>query len=59
VHAFGGCYTTSAIFGIGKGTVFQRLTKNEFLLSYFDAMLNAEALADEVTDAGMVLMVVV
>ena len=26
VHAMGGCDTTSAIFGLGKGTVFSKIT---------------------------------
>lgn len=59
MHTFGGRDTTSAIFEIWKGTVFQRLTKSESLLPYFDVMLNAEALADEVKDAGAALMAAV
>ena len=28
VHALGGCDTTSAIFGFGKGTIFNRITED-------------------------------
>ena len=56
IHAFGGCDTTSAIFGLGKGTVYQRLTKNANLLPFLEVMLEGNASKEEVTSAGVAIM---
>jgi hypothetical protein len=55
-HAFGGCDTTSAIFGIGKGTVFNRLTRNKSLESCFLVLENIGACQEDVKSAGLKIM---
>jgi hypothetical protein len=58
-HAFGGCDTTSAIFGQGKGTVFKKVTQNKLLETSLLVMENVDASVADVTLAGLKIMSVV
>lgn len=56
LHAFGGCDTTSAIFGHGKGTVFSKLSGNKSLSADIETLQNPAAQPDNVVQAGLHLM---
>jgi hypothetical protein len=56
LHAVGGCNTTSAIFGIAKGTVYKRLSRGESLETHLKLMQDVAADEDEVRSAGLALM---
>ena len=58
IHALGGCDTTSALYGVGKATVYKRI-KNCHLKTQLETMQNSEADEKSVSDAGMMLMVCV
>ena len=58
IHAIGGCDTTSAIFGIGKGTILKRLSAEKQYVTYTDALHDRAATAEEVVSAGLKLMVI-
>jgi cytochrome c553 len=57
VHAFGGCDSTSAIFGLGKGTVFAKINKDTSLHSHCTTLQSHTASPDAVCEAGVKLMV--
>lgn len=59
VHAFGGCDTTSAIFGHGKGKILTKLTATKACRGHLDTMQKVDGTADEVADAGRKLMVAI
>jgi hypothetical protein len=56
IHAFGRCDTTSAIYGIGKRTVFQRLMTNVSASDHLDSMRKSGASVHEIKTAGASLM---
>jgi len=58
VHALGGCDTTSALYGVGKATVYKRI-KNCHLMPQVETMQNSEADEKSVSEAGLNLMVIV
>ena len=57
LHALGGCDTTSAIFGHGKGTLFMRLGRNDRLRNHVETLQNAAATHTEVRQAGLQLLI--
>ena len=57
IHAVGGCDTTSALYGIGKATVFRRITAVRANKHLVHTMQNENANKDEVIAAGLSLMV--
>ena len=57
VHALGGCDTTSAIFGVGKGTVFTRISNDAALHRHCMTLLCKTADVAQVTSAGIELLV--
>jgi hypothetical protein len=56
-HALGGCDTTSAMFGVGKGTVYNQFKNDERNRVNFDVMQCPSATAEEVSHAGIQLMI--
>jgi len=58
LHALGGCDTTSAIFGFGKGTVFSKLSNNVAVRHMVDILQDPVASTEQVEAAGMQLLVV-
>ena len=59
VHAFGGCDSTSTIFGHGKGTILKQLTKNSALHEHCVTLQSETATVQEVKTAGLQLFVAV
>jgi hypothetical protein len=59
VHAMGGCDTTSAIFGHGKGTVYDCISKNSSLHNDCMILQSSSASADDVCNAGVRLMIAI
>jgi len=57
LHALGGCDTTSAIYGFGKGTVLTRLGSNCCARTHVELMQDVHATHDEVKEAGLQLLV--
>jgi len=57
VHAFGGCDTTSAVFGHGKLTILKRITAMKGSTTQTDIMHKLHVSQDEVAEAGHRLMV--
>jgi 5'-3' exonuclease len=57
LHALGGCDTTSAIFGHGKGTVLKRLNSESSLHCHLQVLQALESGVDEVKQAGVAVMV--
>ena len=55
LHAFGGTDTTSAIYGHGKGTLFNSLATNCRLSCFVSDLQNQEATQEEVGKAGLQL----
>ena len=52
-HAIGGCDTTSAIFGFGKGKIFNKLNDDKTLHSHCVTLLSESATADDVGMSGV------
>jgi hypothetical protein len=59
LHALGGCDTTSAIYGHGKGTVFSKINKDSKMHLHCTTLQNSEASVDDVCKAGVQLMVAI
>ena len=57
LHAFGGCDTTSAIFGHGKGNVLSKLSSKCSARDCISVMQNPGASVTAVSEAGQRLMV--
>ena len=57
VHALGGCDSTSAIFGLGKGTIFNRIIKDSFCHIHCSTLQYERASLGEVCAAGINLLV--
>ena len=57
IHAVGGCDTTSALYGIGKATVFRRITAVRANKHLVYTTQNENANKDEVITAGLSLTV--
>jgi hypothetical protein len=55
IHAFGGCDTTSAIFGPGKRTIFKKVAGEPHLLSQCKVLQNETASIADVCAAGLQL----
>ena len=58
LHALGGCDTTSAIFGFGKGTVFSKVGNNGAVRRNVDILEDPAAGIEQVVEAGLQLLVV-
>jgi len=56
VHAIGGCDTTSAIFGIGKGTVLKRLCQVTHYVGLTSVLQDRNSQLDDVIAAGLELL---
>jgi len=59
VHAIGGCDTTSAIFGIGKGTVFHRLCRGTQYVRLTGVLQDRNSKLEDIIAAGLQLLVAV
>jgi len=59
VHAFGGCDSTSAIFGHGKGSIFKLMDKNSALHDHCLTLQSSSASVDNVKAAGIKLFAAV
>ena len=57
LHAFGGCDTTSAIFGHKKGAVFSKLSQSGAVCDCLSVIQNPNASTESVGQAGQQLMV--
>jgi len=57
IHALGGCDTVSAIFGHGKATVFQKVTKCPSAKKLTDTIQDATATKEQIITAGIRLIV--
>lgn len=57
LHALGGCDTTSAIYGIGKRTVYGKFEKNNSMKVNIAIMQSPLATREEVEKAGLQFMV--
>jgi len=57
LHAFGGCDTTSAIYGHGKGSILTRLCQNTQVAVHTASLQSPNATVDAVKEAGVALMV--
>ncbi len=57
VHASGGCDTTSAIFGHGKGAIRSRIAQEKKLQQHCLALQSQSASVHEVRNAGIRLMI--
>lgn len=53
VHAMGGCDTTSAIFGLGKGTIFNNINKDVTLHRHCTTLQSETASVDDVCSSGV------
>ena len=58
IHAFGGCDSTSAIFGHGKGSILKLLDKSSILRDLCITFQSASASVDNVKAAGIRLFAV-
>lgn len=58
VHAFGGCDSTSAVFGLGKGAMLKRIQGNEKLQGLCSTLQSKRATEAEVRYAGQHLMAI-
>jgi len=56
LHALGGCYTTSSIFGIGKGKILSKLGADSRFRSVIPVLQDQNAIREQVTEAGMQLL---
>lgn len=56
-HAFGGCDTTSAIYGHGKGAIFNKIVNSVVLMNHCRTLQSADATRDDICSAGVKLMV--
>jgi hypothetical protein len=56
-HAYGGCDTTSAIHGHGKGAIFNKIVNSIVLMNHCRTLQSATATRDDVCSAGVKLMV--
>jgi hypothetical protein len=59
VHAFGGCDTVSAIFGHGKGKILKSLSRTHQVQQQCLMLQSESATSDEVSRAGLKLMLAV
>ena len=59
VHAFGGCDSTSSIFGIGKGKIFKQVQGDKTLHVHCRTLQAETASATDVCTAGLGLMLAV
>jgi hypothetical protein len=57
IHAIGGCDTTSALFGVGKATVYRRVMQNKQFEDSVSLLQNIEADEEAIAKAGLKLMV--
>ena len=57
IHAFGGCDTTSAVYGQGKLSILRLLDKNIDARKLVDVFLNKNSTPEEVGNAGLQLFV--
>jgi hypothetical protein len=57
LHAFGGCDTTSAVFGHGKGSVFKKLDTDRALCYHIATLQSPDSTVDQVKSAGVALMI--
>lgn len=56
IHAIGGCDTVSSMFGIGKGTVFQKLTGRSDLTELTHTLQDVDATKESVLSSGLRLI---
>jgi hypothetical protein len=56
VHAMGGCDTTSAIYGLGKGTIYNKLKKDATLHHHCIILQSETASDDDVCSSGLHVM---
>ena len=56
VHALSGCDSTSALFGLGKKTVWNRLSSSADALSNMNILGSINATKEEVKCAGLKLL---
>jgi hypothetical protein len=59
LHALGGCDTTSAIFGHGKGKLMTKLNENKCMRPYIEALQDTNCTYEAVKAAGVKLMIAV
>ena len=59
IHAIGGCDTTSGLFGVGKGTVFRKLTMDMKFVHQTAVLQDPDASIVDVLKAGMTLMLAI
>ena len=52
----GGCDTTSAIFRLGKGKVYKKITSTLWTKKHTDVMQNEDATSEEVIESGLEIM---
>jgi hypothetical protein len=57
VHALGGCDSTSAIFGLGKGTIYNKIASDEALHTHCMTLQSRTSTVDQITTAGSALFV--
>ena len=57
IHAFGGCDTTSAVFGQGKLSILRLLEKRDDARKLADVFLNKDSTQDQICNAGLKLFV--
>lgn len=57
IHAFGGCDTTSAIFGQGKLSILKLIKKNAASRAAADMFLKNDSTPDEIGEAGVKLFI--
>ena len=57
LHALGGCDTTSAVFGIGKGFVYKHFNNDERNSSNLEIMQSPSSTVQQVSHAGIQLMI--
>jgi hypothetical protein len=57
IHALGGCDTTSAIFGHGKGTVYSKIARDMTLQSHCMTLQLETASVQQICEAGISLIV--
>ena len=55
-YAFGGCDTTSSIFGIGKGSIFNKINSNKTLHQHCLTLQSHLATVDEISLTGVHFM---
>ena len=57
LHAIGGCDSTSAIYGRGKGTVMRKLTRTSAAVSYCETLQTIDSSLPDVVAAGTQLLI--